>query len=402
VAKVKIPSFNRIAGKQKSTKNSEEEGGNFDREVPLPNMADIQMKTVRDSGCRESNFGIALEDLEERGSRNTTRGSTSRGSTFKRQFVINDSRESNYMLDEEEEDAGNVPFMNNPTLSSQDVSDTRFYSAKLLGEDILKAKSQLQLVHAINMLLFGDGKYVAVPICWMVLQLAVLTYKNVLFVEGNKLCALLLSQKAQLDAHENYICGTLSSYALTSTHFAYTINLSASLYFGWRTSKMVYVDKVLAGHCNKLALDARDQARRMLNRMIMSSALFFTGFYIVYNSANHIVGPLVVFQQQAFSLASLAIPYLFAVIDFMVQFIFYLSTFYIVGLWIWVTWIKSKVNQDLAQAASVEGIMDDSFIASFLHIYTSNAKKSKFWSVNHIIRVLVSPYCIYGVWCVCM
>lgn len=360
------------------------------------------MKTVRDSGYRESSFGITSEDLEQRGSRNATRGSTGRGSTFKRQFVINNSRESNYMLDEEEEDAGNVPFMNNPTLSSQDVSDTRFNPAKLLGEDILKAKSQLRLVHAINMLLFGDGKYMAVPICWLVLQFAVLIYRNVLFVEGNKLCAQLLSQKAQVDAQEDYICETLSSYILTSTHFAYAINLTASLYFGWRTSKMVYVDKVLAGHCHKLAPDARDQARRMLNRMIMSSVLFFTGFYVVYNSANHIVGAQVVFRQQALGLASLAIPKLFAAIDVMVEFIFYLSTFYIVGLWIWVTWIKSKVNQDLAQSTSVEGIMDDSFIASFLHIYTTNAKKSMFWSVNHIVRVLVSSYYIYGVRCACM
>jgi len=158
---------------------------------------------------------------------------------------------------------------------------------------------------------------------------------------------------------------------------------------------MGYVDRVIYGHCSNLSTDAKSQARNMLNRFLAAIAMFFLCVYglYVYNRLN---AEQSAFQAHVFNLSSTTIPKIFIGLDIVALFVFCFSTFYIAMIWIWVCWLKDKVNRDLAASATVESVLDDSFIVAFIKTYKSNMRKSAYWSTNHIIRVITTaPYAWY-------
>ena len=124
---------------------------------------DVEMRELeRGTAYRESNFGILMEDLE-RGSFQVH--SQARASTaFKGQFCITDDTRSVY----EEDEAGNVPVAHNSGLEQQDASDEGKGD-----EDAGHASVNRRPVNAINAMLFGGGKCIAVPIGWILIQFSV-------------------------------------------------------------------------------------------------------------------------------------------------------------------------------------------------------------------------------------
>jgi len=359
------------------------------KELELGELYDVKTST------RESNFGMSIEELEfGRASTFPKQGNPNTLPMTKSQFSIQThSRASIYFGDVEEDDAGNaIPHMRQGLALHDATRDSEMH----LGETTVGDVEPPRIVHFLNMLLFGNGKYVSIPIIWLSTQFLVLVYRNVMYVGSQPYCE---DFKGNNLSHPNtaysYFCGRMNAYYFTATALLYFVGQSSSMSFGWKLSKMGYASNVINGHCSNLATEAREQAIIMLNRIIAGITAFLTFVYVFYIT-RHLIPEQVSFQVTVLNLNSRAIPTMFIILDIVTLFIFYISTFYIAAMWIWVCWIKSKVNQGLAESVSVDSILDDSFISTFITIYGSNMRKSAYWSVNHTIRVAVSvPYAWY-------
>jgi hypothetical protein len=333
----------------------------------------------------EANFGMSnvvstldINDINVPSSGSTHCAAQSASSKAKRRSTgFGISTKQRFLSDAEEGRGRATPFTNNPSLARQDANagDTDM-------EEDRQASSDMCVINFYNLVFFGSGTRLWIPIVWVVIATIVALYQHIYW---RSFC------QPDLPA---IICTVRPPYLYLV--LLYEVSLAgtiASLYFGWGMVRSNYIENLIRENC--FTAEARHESRRMLSRISAGTMIAVTLVYVV----ELVEMSKLLVSKEAHTVASflLKVPRVVPIISdiFLISsnFMFGCVTLYIVSIWMWTCWVKLQVNKSLVESVSLKSISDGSFIDAFLDVYVSNSATSGLWKINHIARVFtIVPY----------
>jgi len=325
----------------------------------LSNSRELEIPNVQDAYDRESTFGLSMSAFSME---NQVVGTVP--SSKKRDSSLRFSVSSGPRKYGDTENGENVTYTYNPS-SQKDANALAAGCSNVEAEK--RAISEFWVTHWLNSFCFGSGTRKWVPLMWQLSCLVAVIYNFILLMYGER---------------------NLIGVVLFSIVFA---NLASSLYFGWHMARTGYVEDVIRLSCH--TANTEICCRKVLGRFVGGAMIIVLTCYSLF-----IIGSTGIFMQllQIHSLTlniSISVAAIFETNGWICTFIFFISTFYLIAIWIWTCWLKHQVSCAVADSVSLESVSNGSFMERFLDASQWNSMISDTWKVKHIINFLVSGYC---------
>jgi hypothetical protein len=261
---------------------------------------------------------------------------------------------------------------------------------KLKIDDVGKPEvihiANISAIHFISAGLFGNGRYVVMPIiwasisiistCWL-LYLSIKVYQNAEYTKDGGKTSSQMSVRFLADACASDV----------AMYIIITISTISNLKFGWKLFNEHWLKKILRCHC--LTIQSRNEAAKALEKVTIITILFVILSSVLYvYSAVARRDPLLIEYTSKLLNVNSGIVIFFDILQNLTVMSFYLSTFFLIACWLWGCWIKHKVNLELINSICYKNLINDKFINKYYETFQALSLQSDEWRMNQLIRVL--------------